>query len=270
MKLVKTKNYEIHSFLDNLKGNNVGEIIDNCINEVPLIKGIDYAGYKTKEELTNDLDLFLLDKNREHKYFSINEKTHSKILEIVKTTLEKLKQYQTKKEFVFIFPCFDKFTFERMNGSGGFCPKEEVILIFLNTMAKDWEKILPFTIAHEFAHSTSSYYRGGDYNISQGLIFEGLAEHFRENVLGGEPAPFSKAINKEEILQNIEKIKPLLEINNLNLHFEIFFGQGGNYPLWAGYSIGYYLVEKHLENKKNVDWNNLLRINPNEILSEVL
>ncbi len=266
----RANDYEIYSFLDNVKDNNVGEIIDNCVKDVPLIEEIGYAGYKTKEDLTTDLDLFLLDKNREHQYFSIDKDTHSKILEIVKLTLEKIKNYGSKKEFIFIFPCFDKFTFERMNGSGGFCPKEGVILIFLNTEAKNWEKILPFTIAHEFAHSVSGYYGGGDYNIGQGLIFEGLAEQFRETVLGGKPAPFSKAINEKEILKNLEKIKNKMEINDLNLHFEIFFGQGENYPLWAGYTIGYYLVRRYLKDKKDVNWNKLLRINPKEILEEVL
>ncbi|MBT4651756.1 hypothetical protein HOC13_04525 [Candidatus Woesearchaeota archaeon] len=49
---------------------------------------------------------------------------------------------------------------------------------------------------------------------------------------------------------------------------EVFYGTG-KYPNWTGYSIGYYLVEKYLENKQEVDWNKLLRKDPKEILSSL-
>lgn len=266
---VKSEDYEIYSFLDNSRENHAGKIIDNCVNEVPLIENIGYAGYNTKIDLTNDLDLFLLDKKKEHQFFSINKDAHVKILKMTKETLEKLKKYKKNKQFIFIFPCFDNFTLEKMNGSGGFCPKEDVILLFLNINADKWENNFPYTIAHEFAHSISPYYKGGDYNIGQGLIFEGLAEHFRENVLGGDISPLSKAISEKEILKYVRKIRSKLTLNDLNLHFEIFFGQGGKYPLWTGYSIGYYFVKKYLNDENDLDWNTLLRKNPEEILEKI-
>jgi len=65
----------------------------------------------------------------------------------------------------------------------------------------------------------------------------------------------------------LKEIKPVLHKNNFKKYNEIFF-ETGKHPLWSGYSIGYFLVKKYLEKQKTINWKELLKINPEEILKE--
>jgi len=269
MKSIIKEEFEIYSFLDNLNGNNAKEIVDKIINEVPFIKNIEYAG--VDKELLKDLfNRFVLDHNSNNQFFEINDKENEKALNISKETLMKLKPFSNSIKYIFIFPCFDRFTLESMNGLGGFCSSKNVILVFFNKNGKNWERYLKETICHEFAHSVSNFYKGGEFSVGGGLIFEGLAEHFRENILGGESAPYSKALSADEIKKYLNELKPKLNSMDLDFYMEVFYGTG-KYPNWTGYSIGYYLVENYLNKKfqdEKVDWNKLLRENPKYILGK--
>jgi|GEM_PF-4688235 len=48
---------------------------------------------------------------------------------------------------------------------------------------------------------------------------------------------------------------------NYSLHMNLFFGSK-EYPLWSGYSIGFYLIEDILEKEKHINWKKLLETNP--------
>ena len=64
------------------------------------------------------------------------------------------------------------------------------------------------------------------------------------------------------------KLKDRLDDDSFETYNEIFYGKGG-YPLWAGYTIGYYLIEDYLKKQKDIDWKKMLRENPNKILKEI-
>ncbi len=263
MKTLIDNNFEINLFFDNLNLKNAGKIIDKNIEEIKNNSKIGFAGFIDKKFLSSIIDRCSLDNKREHKYFDTDEILKNKIIEVTKITLDELKRFSKSKKYVFIFPCFDNFVIDKMGGLTGFCPWKNVLMIFLHPTI-NWEIALKETIAHEFAHATSPFYNGGDITIGQGIIFEGLAEHFREFVFGGKTAPYSKAINKNGIKMFFNELKYKLNLKSDSFYSEVFFGTG-KYPMWTGYSIGYYLAGKYLENKKNVDWNELLRKDPNEI-----
>jgi len=63
----------------------------------------------------------------------------------------------------------------------------------------------------------------------------------------------------------LAEIKPLLHENDFEKYSEVFFGTG-KYPLWTGYSIGYFLVKKYLKKQKIIKWKEVLKVNPEEIL----
>ena len=77
--------------------------------------------------------------------------------------------------------------------------------------------------------------------------------------------PISKAISKEESRKLFIEIKPILKENDFDKYSEVFFGTG-EYPLWAGYTTGYFLVKKYLDKQETIKWKELLKINPKEIL----
>jgi uncharacterized protein YjaZ len=268
MKSWTNNNFEISLFFDNLNLRDAGKIIEKNIEEIKDNNKIGFAGFIDKKILTSTINKFSLDNKREHKYFDADEILKNDVIENAKISLKELGRYSKSKKYVFIFPCFDNFTIKEMDGIGGFCSWKNVLMIFLHPI-NNWENILKETIAHEFAHSISPFYNGGNITIGQGLIFEGLAEHFREFVFGGKTAPYCKAINKNKIKLIFNELKSKLNSKNDEFYSEVFFGTG-KYPLWAGYSIGYYLIGKYLENKKNVDWNLLLRTNPQKIMKEII
>jgi len=269
MKTLKKDNYEIQVFLEDINPKDSEEtIINNILGEVREEKDIGFVGFSDKKALKDTLERFIFSWRSENLHFKISSRGIDKILEISKKTLEELKEYSFNKKHIFVFPCFDNFTIKKMNGLGGFCPWKNVILIFFNPK-QGWENSLKETIIHEFVHSISPFYKGGDFSIGEGLIFEGLAENFREKVFGGESAPYSKALNEEKAMEILNEIKNKLDSKDWNEYMGIFYGTK-KYTLWAGYSIGYYLIKKYLKNKGKINWNELLRKDPKNILSEII
>lgn len=263
MEILKEEDFEIYSFLDKVKGNNTRKIIDKCIEEVPEIQGKGFGGYIAKKDLIQTLDVFLLDKKGDNNLF-VSKDAHITLFKIIKETMKLLNIYQEKKKYIFIFPCFDNFIVEKMGGVGGFCPRKDIIFLFLNLNGKNWEKSLKDTLIHEFAHSVSEYYLGGEnFNLGEGLIFDGLSENFRKMNFGGSDILID-AVSKEDSMSYFKEFKGKLGSTDFNFYMEVFYGVG-KYPPWLGYSLGYYLIKEYLENLGKLDWNSLLRLNPKQI-----
>ncbi len=251
----------IHNYL-NTKGS-PKEIIDKIINEIPKRKDIGFAGYLDKKWLKMTLERLIPDKkghNQSYSYKKINEKY---IKSSCKEVIEKCKKYLDKKVHIFLFPTFDKFALEKMNGLSGFYSWRDTILLFINSNGK-WEDYFKGTVAHEIAHSLSPYCKPGA-SIRDWIILEGIAENFKEFILkNSKKTPWIKSISKEESKKLFDKMKGSIKKSNPKEYNEIFYGTG-KYPLWAGYAIGYYLVKEFIEKQDNLDWNKLLKINPKEI-----
>lgn len=268
MKVIKEKDFEIYSFLDLVKGKNAGTIIDRCVQEIPKIEDKGFAGYSTKEELTNILDLFLLDKDKKHNFFNL-ENYKAEELEKIKEVMGLLRKYQKSKKYIFVFPSFDNFTVKKMKGVGGFCPKKDIIFIFLNLNGKGWNNALKDSLIHEFAHSVSEYYLGGqDFNLGEGIIFDGLSENFRKINFGGSDILIN-VISEKESEFYFKELREKFDSKDFDLYMDVFYGTG-KYPLWLGYSLGYHLVKKYIENLEEIEWNELLRKDPKEILKEII
>lgn len=258
---------EVFSYLDIPIKEDMWEIIKSLTNKVPYNQEIGYAGCKNKKWLKYTLERFIPGKQNSKGKFKIGEEDCFKVIEISKNTIRVCKGFINKKIYIFIFPTLDDFVLEKMNGVNGFCSWEQVILIFLNPVS-GWETSLKETICHELAHAVSPYYKGGNYTLGQGIILEGIAEHFRENVVGGKRAPWSNAIIKEQAIKIFKELKQNLESKDWKLYQEVFFGKG-KYPLWTGYSIGYYIVEDYLKKQKNINWKELLKMSPKKILEQI-
>ena len=160
-----------------------------------------------------------------------------------------------RKVYIFIFPTFDEFILNKMDGVSGYTIYKNTIAIYINTN-KNYKKALKETLVHEMAHVISDYYNKN--TLKDALINEGLAEHFREYLIGGGKAKWVKSISKKEALLIFKKIKPYLNKSNDKLYRELFLG-GGRYPLWAGYAIGYYLIDNYLKKQKIINWNKILK-----------
>lgn len=225
-------------------------------------KSIGYAGHKTKEDLIKTLERFIFNNNTKIlRSLQLNKK---EIINITSRALglcnETLKNDLT---YVFIFPTLNKFIMKNMNGVSGFCPFKNTILIFINPKY-GWQKELEHSICHEYNHIIA--YKYHDWKILlNSIIFEGLAEHFREYVVNGKKSPWAKAITKKECKKVFRKIKPSLYGADFKLYKNLFFGNE-EFKQWSGYSLGYEIVKCFLSNSNIKDWNKIMKINPDKIL----
>ena len=256
--------FELHTYLD-VEGL-PNEIINKILEKISDLEDIGYAGYLEKKWLELTLKRLVLDKKGENQPFYYTEELNPKIKLICEEAINKCGSYIKDKVHIFLFPTFDKFTIEKMNGVSGFCPWDNTNLIFIN-FTNQGDKYLKETIVHELAHALSPY-READAPIGHWLILEGLAENFKDFIFPGSQSDWTKAISEIESQKILTEINPLIKENNFEKYSEIFFGTG-KYPLWAGYTIGYLLVKRYLEKFPNSDWKELLRKNPEDILKEI-
>jgi len=227
---------------------------------------IGFAGFKSKKYLKQYLQFQIFD-DKEYKKLPKYNFGKKKILKIIKETLSKChNKLPARPTRTFLFPSFNSFVKNKMGGVGGFSPWRNTIIISINPTVRNWETALKKTIAHEYNHSV--IYNSHKWeNLLDSIIFEGFAEHFREQVVGGKRAPWAKAVSQKECQKYFSKLKEKLNSKNHQLYREVFFGSE-KYPLWLGYSLGYQIVNSFLSKNKEKSWTDLVKIKPKEILKE--
>lgn len=107
-------------------------------------------------------------------------------------------------------------------------------------------------LVHELCHAA----RWGKNNewmntLFDVLIFEGLAVCFTEKFTKNRPKQqfyMQTILNRsdEENIKILDTLKDHLQDTNYDYEY-VFAGHNDNLPHWAGYSLGYYLVNKYLE-----------------------
>lgn len=132
---------------------------------------------------------------------------------------------------------------------GGYAPNAHLMYIHLDPdcadLAPRLEVEIKSTPAHELHHCARWAARGYGTTLLEAVISEGLADHFDIEINGGEPKPWSIALRGAE-LANIQ-VKAQEEYTNETYnHGEWFYGTG-SIPRWAGYALGYALVDTHIE-----------------------
>ncbi len=227
---------------------------------------IGFAGFKSKKYLKQYLYFQLFDDEEYDNLLKYNF-DKKKMLKIIEDTLSKChKEIPAKPTRTFLFPSFNSFVKNKMGGVGGFSPWKDTILLDINPTVKNWETALKNTIAHEYNHSVVYNFHKWE-TLLDSIIFEGFAEHFREQVVGGKKAPWAKAVSQKECKKHFSKLKEKLNSKNHQLYREVFFGSE-KYPLWLGYSLGYQIVKSFLSKNKGESWIDMVKIKPKEILKQ--
>ena len=137
------------------------------------------------------------------------------------------------------------------DGVGGRTYRADFILITLDLKKPPSEDKLFEIICHELCHA-ARWGVNPEYTVTlfDGLISEGIATIFEETAVIGSD-------NRQVFLSTVlgrsdDENKKILEalrfqLDNSNYHYnEIFFDGNAELPRWAGYSAGYYLVNKYL------------------------
>jgi uncharacterized protein YjaZ len=97
------------------------------------------------------------------------------------------------------------------------------------------------------------------------MIMEGLAECFREKVMGGKPAPWSISLKEENVMEHLIEIESLLNSRSQLIYKQVFFGSK-KFSKWMGYSIGYWIVKKFIDKNKIFSWQKLMQIEASDFL----
>ncbi|USN45307.1 MAG: hypothetical protein H6502_04600 [Candidatus Woesearchaeota archaeon] len=223
---------------------------------------IGFAGFNSREALATALAWSIYAKDP----LAVNVlPSKETVYQIAKDTLLLCQQALPGNIHLFIFPCKSEFVAKHMNGVSGMCPWKNTILLFL-TAVEGWQEACKETIAHEYCHAIMQETQERN-TIADHLVFEGFAEHFRESVVGGNPAKWSVALSEKEALAYAHSISHELFTENDELFSSLFFGSK-QFPQWTGYTIGYLLVKAFLKKTKQKEWKNMIKNNAKTIIDQ--
>ncbi len=232
---------------------------------------IEYAGYLEDNDLENDLRV------RIGKFNSITYRvpTLSEQNAIQKTICQtidrflKVLPHPNYPIYVFVFPWFpEKDDRNAFGGIDAVAVHENVMHLFVS-LDLFTKSSLVETVAHEYNHLIFyAFQNSKKYTLLEHMIMEGLAENFREETIGGAPAPWSISLSKlqaHKIFRSLT-LEGLLQSKNAKLHKNVLFGNS-QFPLWTGYSVGYWLAKSFRDKHPNISWTDLMNTKAEKIAS---
>ena len=241
--------------------------VGTLIRDVQLDKKVGYAGYIKKTYLHKHLSGYFDSKNI-NTYRPLLTDNKNKIEKIIKLAAQKcLEQLPLPSLSVFIFPWLGKKYDAAFGGVNGFAPYANTIHLFISP-TKFSLRSLKETIAHEFSHAAFFYYRKSslELTLQEAFIFEGLAEDFREEIIGGKPSPWSTALNKKQCILALFSLKQSLHSRKYGLYRDVFFGSK-KYKRWTGYSIGYKVIKSFRKVYSEKSWKEIMEMKPETIFT---
>jgi uncharacterized protein YjaZ len=247
---------------------NKGEIADSIISLMKNTGSVDYSGYADAGLLRQGLLDHIGNGNAE-KYKEISENQKTEIEKIISETIEKCNEMLPVpiKNFIFVHPYLPAEGDEVFDGVMAVAVYSCVFHLFVN-LEQYTKKSLENTVAHELNHTIYYYHHYDDFNnytLLDEILLEGLAENFREQYFDPNITEWANALNKEEAFDILKTTKGSLESRDHKLIKDFLFGND-EYKKWTGYSVGYWLVKVFKEQKSDLSWDDMVRLNPKDFL----
>lgn len=148
-----------------------------------------------------------------------------------------------------VFCDYERFVIPH-RGIGAVTFNDHLVLVSIDPSFPNlWQQIaqeLPRDIAHELHHCARMRDLGRRNNLLDALVQEGLADHFAEEFTNKPPERWSTAI-AGGALRLLWRRAWRECLSTTYDHSAWFFGSKRRHiPRWAGYSIGYQLVQRYL------------------------
>ncbi|MDO8571504.1 MAG: DUF2268 domain-containing putative Zn-dependent protease [bacterium] len=239
--------------------------IDALIRNIQLDKNIGYAGYSHKKYLHEDLT-HRFDVNDIQKYQPLSIENQKEIERVIRLTIRRCSKKLSSTTIpivIFIFPWFPGKKEKEFGGVNGFTPYKNTFNLFISPSEFSTQSLRE-TVAHELNHAILFNYFPSKQTLLDSIISEGLAENFREEVMKGMRAPWSRALTAKETQKIFTELKPLL--NRYDLYEEVFWN-GSKYRKWAGYSIGYNIVKSFRKKNSKLTWKEIMKMKSQEIFN---
>ncbi len=106
------------------------------------------------------------------------------------------------------------------------------------------------TLAHEIHHCLRFAAAGYGWTLGEALVSEGLADQFDREANGGAGQPWNHKLTPAEWGAAVSSAEPVLGSSRYDHQAWFFGGQisnGDSLPRWAGYTLGYHLVDAYLD-----------------------
>ncbi len=141
-------------------------------------------------------------------------------------------------------------------GIGGYTPNAHTIFISLDPkhpkFISSLKTQLPRTLAHELHHTIRWIDPGYGQTLGEALVTEGLAANFELEVFGKKPNMWDLAVRGKKLQQLYQRATRELRSSQYN-HNEWFFGsERRNIPRWAGYALGFHIVQRFLSTHRQL------------------
>jgi uncharacterized protein YjaZ len=185
-------------------------------------------------------------------------------IKIVKDTLIRCyKEIPITDKKIVIYPSEDEFVRKKMDGVTGNAIYKDIITLYISPVP-GWKKAFAETLAHEYSHLAVKDNHRWE-TLLDSLIFEGVAEVFREEIIGGKPARWSIALDEKESRILFNKIKDKLSMKKNDIYKDLFFGSK-EYKMWSGYSLGYQIMRSFRKNHSDMEWKEIISLKPKRLL----
>lgn len=241
-------------------------IIGQFLEDIPHSESIGYAGFGEQQYLKDSLLYNIPDPNQDLSPVSAFSVPEKELLTTIEQALQLCHEHiETPPTNIFLFPTFSTFVQEKMGGVSGYTPYKNTLLLFVSpTETEHWKRALTETICHEFLHAVmDNFYER--QNLLDDLVFEGVAESFVSFLFGERPDMPSQALSQEDALKWYEKLKKYFQ--KTDLYYSVFL-EGEDYPLWAGYAIGYQLIKAYQKQHPETSWDEIVRLKPEEVIEK--
>lgn len=256
-KLIESKHSEIYFYFP--EESNLKLVPKKVLEMATEDKVNGLMGYLTDEDFLNDYRIKM--GTNKNKFKIPTTKDFDKIKNIIFEFEEKFQKILPMKKQgsrYFVMPWYpSESESKKFDGSCATATYFRTVHIYIDAKNINKKGILK-TLAHELNHLRFyENYKDLNFTIQECLILEGLAECFREYMVGGEIAPWSNALNEKQVISELKNIEPFLASRKRADYENIFFGSK-KFKRWTGYSIGYYLVKKFLKKNIKMSWNKIM------------
>jgi uncharacterized protein YjaZ len=147
-------------------------------------------------------------------------------------------------------------------------------LLEINPLTPGWQDWVPYVLAHEHHHSVWGYHyfhlQGHQSaDLLTGLLIDGQADSFARRLYPNIEPPWIHALEPGQETRLWKRLTPWLDNPDQDLLAKIMFGDEElELPQWAGYTLGYRIIQAYLRSHPGGNPADLLEKDAHDILTE--
>ena len=204
---------------------------------------------------------------------TVKQLEENNVWQVVKKEYKRLKKlWNGPKVNIYIYPLTKKRPkIAGMKANKNGVAYNDALFLFVSTELSKEEVAALF--AHEYHHICRLRYLNKapfEMKLQDSLVIEGMAECAVQEVYGEQwLSPWAKRYSVTEALAMWQQLfVPALHIKGVKEHHPFLYGdKNKGLPLWAGYCVGYYIVQSYLQNHGPIEQSDLYKISTEDILA---